>query len=414
MKTKSKINIWLFIATFMLLIAPVLQSCDSDDTVSGVAKVERVRPVNAELADQSLESVSLGEVVVLVGNNLKSVIEIYINDFRTAFNPTMVTNTHLIFKVNVNTPFYGSSPNVPNEIKLVSNDGVFTMPFVVLPPAPVVETISNEFAKAGETLYITGQYFYFIEGVEFPGGITSTQVSTNATGTVMQVVVPEGVEEAGTISVTTQSGTGVLSPKYRFNDLSGIFCDFDEKNPFTPWGAKPLLGESNPDGISGKYVFITETNMASPMWWNNDQVIPLDGGVQWPTLTGNAADYAIKMEIRTPQAWKSGWFEMNLGWTYFYRVKPWDVNPDPAEYWNVTGTNIPTPTDRWFTVVIPLNQFRLKDAAPDGAPISTLSQLSGKGVVMAFQNQPIDQGGMIIDNLHICVDNLRLVKITAQ
>lgn len=411
MKVNNKYNAWLYIATLLLLMMPFMQSCDGDETISGTATVQRIRPVSPEFANESLESVGLGEVIVLVGSNFKSVHEIYVNNYRIGFNPTMVTDTHLIFAISTNTPFYGSGPDVPNELRLVSPDGDFTMPLIVLPPAPVVETISNEFAKAGETLYVSGQYFYFLEGVEFPGGIVSTEFSANASGTTLQVVVPEGIEEAGSISVTTQSGTGALSPKYRFNDFSGIFTDFDEKNTFTPWGAKPVLGNSDPEPINKNYVRVTDVNTPAPMWWNNDQVIPLDGGIVWPVITGNAADYAIKMEVRTPSAWKSGWFEINLGWTYFYRLKPWDVNPDPNEYWNVTGTNSPTPTDRWFTVVIPLNQFRLKSAAPDGDPMTTLSQLVGKGMVFAFQNQPADQGGMVIENLHICIDNLRLVRI---
>jgi hypothetical protein len=337
--------------------------------------------------------------------------EIYVNGYKTFFSPTMATNTHLVFSISDETPTVATAQDVPNEIKLVSDDGEVNYSINILPPAPEVETISNEMAKAGETLTITGKYFFFLQEVVFPGGVTVTDMENNSTGTVMTVTVPEGITQAGTIQVTSESGTGTLSPMYRFNDPTGIFNNFDDLNFFAPWGPKPVLGNADPAPIDGNYVRVTGTDVPAPMWWNNDQVIPM-GGFSWPVTTGDASEYALKFEMNTPVAWNSGWFEWTLGWTYFYRLKPWDVNPDEDEYWEISGTRTPTPENEWVTVVVPLNKFRLKGDAPDGAPIATLDELAGKDIVMAFQVPGEENGGLPISELHVCMDNFRLVKIT--
>ena len=405
-----------FFNSFMILLGVSLlflgTSCDTDDeVVDGVPNVERIRPVDPDLADESLDKVGLGENIVIVGNNMKSIKEVYVNGYKTFFSPTMVTNTHMVLSISDETPTVATAPDVSNEIRMVSYDGGETIYAVtILPPAPSVEKISNEFAKAGETLHIHGQYFFFIEEVEFPGGVIATDVETSSDGRSMQVVVPQGIDEAGTLSVTTESGSGVLSPMYRFNDYSGMVNNFDDMDYFGAWGPKPVLGNSDPAPIDGNYVRVTGEDIPAPMWWNNDQVVPMEG-VQWPVSSGDASDYAIKFEVNTPVAWNSGWFEFNFGWTYFYVVKPWDVNPDEDEYWTVSGTRTPTPENEWFTIVIPLNKFRLKPDLPDGDPIQSVSELEGKDMVLAFQN-PGDPRGHHIDELHICMDNFRLVKIT--
>ncbi len=395
----------------MLSSGLLFYSCESEDEIGGVPGVERIRPVDPEMADESLESVGLGQNVVIVGSNLKSVKEIYVNGYKTFFSPTMATNTHLIFSISDETPTVATAQDVPNEIKLVSDEGEVNYSINILPPPPVVETISNEMAKAGQTLKITGKYFFFLEEVVFPGGVTVTEMEHNSTGTVMTVTVPEGISEAGTIQVASESGASTLSPMYRFNDPTGIFNDFDDLNFFAPWGPKPVLGSADPAPIDGNYVRVTGTDVPSPMWWNNDQVIPMSG-FTWPATSGDASEYALKFEMNTPTAWNSGWFEWTLGWTYFYRLKPWDVDPD-EEYWEISGTRTPTPENEWITVVVPLNKFRFKpDGAPDGSPIATLSELAGKDIVMAFQNPGEEDGGLPIPELHICMDNFRLVKIT--
>jgi hypothetical protein len=411
MKTRSKILMSYLMTALMLSSGLLFYSCESEDEVGGVPGIERIRPIDPEMADESLESVGLGENVAIVGENLKSVKEVYVNGYKTFFSPTMVTETHLLFTISDETPTIATSQDVPNEIRLVSGDGEVSYSINVLPPPPVVNTISNEMAKAGETLTITGKYFFFLEEVVFPGGVVATDLEHSANGAMMTVTVPDNISQAGTIQVTSESGSGTLSPMYRFNDPTGIFNDFDDLNFFAAWGPKPVLGNSDPAPIDGNYVRVTGTDVPAPMWWNNDQVVPF-GGFTWPVTSGDASEYAVKFEMNTPIAWNSGWFEWNLGWTFFYRLKPWDVNPG-EEYWNVSGTRTPTPENQWITVVIPLNKFRLKPGNfPDGTPMATLSELEGKDMTMAFQNPGEEDGGIPIEEFHLCMDNFRLVKIT--
>jgi hypothetical protein len=111
-----------------------------------------------------------------------------------------------------------------------------------------------------------------------------------------------------------------------------------------------------------------------------------------------------------PATWNSGWFEMNFGWTYFFRYKPWEINQDPNRYWAITGQRQPLITTSWQTAVIPLNLFRKKSGEPNLDPAATYQDLKGKSIVWAFQNQD-GATGQTVDKLHICFDNIRVVRI---
>jgi len=417
MKSNNNLS-WKF---WMLLLAfPTVFfiSCEEkiEDALPPV--IEMIRSNIPEESNAPLEKGGLGQTIVIVGKNLQFTQEIYINDFKTSFLPTFATSTHLVVTIDDETPNFATHGDVSNKIRIVNDAGSAEKDLIILPPAPRVASISNEFAKAGETLQITGQYFFFVEGVEFPGGVISTQVTAGPNGRTLGVVVPEGVSEAGFVRVITESGAGSSAPAWRFNDSTGMFADMDEMNPFGAWGALPVLGSSDPDPVDGNYIRVTGTDIPSPMWWNNDQVVPLNHfnaddnptGFTWPVLVGDPADYAIKFELNTAAMWNSGWFEVNLGWTFFYRFMPWNTPPSPAQYWSV-GTRTDVNTNGWQTMVIPLNMFRLKPGNdPDGEPIGSLADLAGKGLVMAFQN-PDAPGGVPIPNFHLCFDNFRLVKI---
>ena len=396
----------------LLLVIPVVFfiSCEDDTEDALPPVIEMIRSNDPDEGNVALDRGGLGQTIVIVGQNLHFTEEVYINDYNTFFNPTLATNTHLIVSINDDTPTFATHENVPNKIRVVNAAGSAEKDFTVLPPPPVVSTISNEFAHAGDELRITGQYFFFVEGVEFPGEIVGTDVTASSDGRSLTVVVPDGITEAGYVSVLTESGSGSSFPLYRFNDRTGMFADMDELNPFTPWGDYPVLGSSDPDPIDGYYIRVAGTNIPAPMWWDNDQVVPFDGGIVWPFLEGDPDNYAIKFELNTAETWNSGWFEVNLGWTYFYRFMPFNTPPSSSQYWEV-GERHDFNTNGWQTMIIPLNRFRLKPGnTPDGDPISNLSQLDGMGMVMAFQN-PDPPGGEVIPELHLCFDNFRLVPI---
>ncbi len=391
-----------------------LVSCEDEIDDSLPPVIEYIRLTDPDADDEVIETAGLGQVIVIVGKNFHNLEEVYINGVLTLFNPTLATDTHIIIAVDDDTPTLATHPDVPNTVTVVTKGGQATASLAILPPPPRVASISNEFARAGETLTIRGLYFFFVEEVVFPGGISSTNFTSSPDGRTLRVVVPEGIEESGYVAVVTESGSDDSGPRWRFNDKTGIFCNFQDINPFDAWGDKPVLGYSDPDPIEegGAYVRVHELGVPPEMWWDNNMVIPTDG-VNWPVVTSNdPSDYAIKFELYTVKPWNSGWFEVNLGWNFFYRLMPWNTPENPAEYWVVNpDSRIAVDTDGWQTLIIPLNHFREKPGNdPDGAviPMHAFDWLGG--MVMAFQN-PNAPNGVPIDELHLLFDNFRLVRI---
>lgn len=408
--------IWKLLA-FIIIIFPsmFLVSCEDEIDDSLPPVIEKVRLTDPETADQAIETAGLGQIIVIVGRNFHNLQEVHINGMLTRFNPTLATDTHIIIAVDDDTPTLATDPDVPNNVTVVTKAGQASAELVVLPPPPRINSISNEFAQAGETLTIKGLYFFFVEEVIFPGEIISTEFETSANGRELYVVVPEGIEDAGSVVVVTESGSVDSAPRWRFNDKTGMFCNFQDINPFGAWGDKPVLGYSDPDPIEegGAYVRVHETNIPTEMWWDNNMVIPTDG-VNWPEPTSdNPADYAIKFEFYTVTPWNSGWFEVNLGWTYFFKLMPWNTPEDPAKYWLVDpDSRINFNTNGWQTYIIPMNRFRLKPGnEPDGDVIPSMGEFDWiGGMVMAFQN-PDPPRGLTINELHLLFDNFRLVRI---
>ncbi len=409
---KHSIILKLLAIIIMASSSMFLVSCEDAIDDSLPPEIEMVRVTNPEEANVPLENAGLGQTIVIVGKNFHNLEEIRINGIVTLFNPALATDTHIIVQIDDDTPTLATAPDVSNELRVVTKGGEATKSFIILPPPPIISSISNEFAQADETLIIKGQYFFFVEEVIFPGGVTSQDLTSSANGRTLNVVVPQGITEAGSVVVVTESGSADSAPKWRFNDRTGIFCDFEGINPFGAWGSEPVIDNATPIEAGGSYLKVFGADVPSPMWWNNAQVVPMDG-VNFPSPTSSTpSDYAIKFELNTVNPWNSGWFEVNLNWTYFMRFMPWNTPKDPAEHWEVDpDERIDFDTQGWQTMVIPMNLFRLKPGNDPSGDMISLDAFSWiNGMVMAFQN-PDPPRGVEIDELHLLFDNFRLVRI---
>lgn len=258
---------------FLLTSSAFYFSSCNDEETGGAPVIERVRLTNPATADSSLKRVTLGSTIAIVGKNLSTTKYITLNDYPVAISSTYATDKYLLATVLDSVPTVATKPDVPGILKVVNAYGEATFPLEILPPTPVIDQISNEYAKEGETITLYGKYFFFVDTVFFPGGVyTTSGISTSPNGSSLTVEVPAGFNpKPGDVDVIVSSASGNSARKRttRFFDGTGILNNWDDKRVFG-YGlnyTEDNISASPPGGfppIDGKYGFM---NLAIPGGW---------------------------------------------------------------------------------------------------------------------------------------------------
>jgi len=226
-----------------LLISAVLSgslaSCDRIDypdrfvQASGVPTVHFVRPADSDVA---ITQASLEQVICIVGDNLRSVHDLYFNDQKAILNTSYITDNTLIAAVPKNLP-----GEATDKMYLITRDStVVAYDFKVLLPAPKISAMSFEWAEPGETVTITGSYFALPMTVEFPGA--EAKEISNISISSFDVVVPEGAQP-GKIKVTTDSGTA--QSLFEYKDSRNVLFSFDDARGNHGWHSQTIRSDEN-------------------------------------------------------------------------------------------------------------------------------------------------------------------------
>ena len=231
----------------------------------GVPEVRYVRPVNVDASDSLMTGAYMDNQICIVGENLRSIYELWFNDRKAILNTSFITDNTLIVTVPGELP-----GKVTNMMYMVtaSRDTV-KYEFNVLVPAPVLNSMSCEYTPAGESATIYGDYLLDDENqpleIVFSGDVPVTEI-TEITKTAVTFVIPEGAEEGG-ISVTTVNGTS--SSAFHYLDSRGFLFDFDEGG----------TGLSN-NGWHNRVILSDETSLTGNFVQLGDGSTPLpaDGG----------------------------------------------------------------------------------------------------------------------------------------
>lgn len=418
----------------MAAIAVTLVSC-SDSTISGddfdapleLTGVRYQSPDSSEAPDE----IGPGDLVALEGQNMHAVARVYFNGVEASFNPALASKEHLVVTVPSDLPFGEMDPDDDtfNTIRVENESSEAELDFPVLPPAPQLQGMSNEYADPGEEVTITGQYLYLAEAITLPDGTTIPRddITSEADGSAATFTIPSDASKTeGDIEMETASGSGVSTPAFAFHDSRGMICNFDDVDNWEYWSAMHPYDDGydyetpasyfDGTGAEGVFTIITPDgdDIGSPntSWWDPFRSINLAQGMEWVDpehLDDPLENFAVKFELAIEGTWSTGTLllrtENEDGWTYSARYEPWNAE-DGVE---------PVAYEGWRTVVVPLDQFRTYDELDGtGNRPSSLSELLPDGVapypgIMLIND--IEDAPPIPEDLTFAVDNIRVVRI---
>lgn len=321
-----------------------LTSCkdqpDAYKVADGTPSINYVRCLSTEITStrdaedmhytvgELVESASPQNTLCLVGENLRSVYELYFNDCKAVLNTSYITDNALIVDVPKSVP-----KEVTNKIYMVTKDGqTVDYDFTVEIPAPSISAMSCEYAAIGERVTLTGDYLVDYE--DFPlsvfftdanGDLIPAEINSIADDyTSVDVTIPEGAAE-GPIAMTSTYGTS--SSVFYYQDTRGLMFDFDNGRDAQGWH-KSSYAISSEGGIKGNYFQLgdgtatmtkdggwDDNNFSFEYWcgdWNTSQSYPDPQGIRLFDIDGvdlsKPENMTLKFEMCIPasNAWKAG------------------------------------------------------------------------------------------------------------
>ncbi|TCC91787.1 hypothetical protein EZ428_08525 [Pedobacter frigiditerrae] len=402
MKKVFKNQFGLFIMLCVMVMA-TQSSCKKQENEKPPV-INRIRAIAPAPNDSTLTKVGSGQNIVIQGANLKSASAVYFSGFPATFNAALVGDNN--FVVTVPSILFSNIPKgQENTIRLVSKYGETIFKFPVSPPPPIVNSVSNEYTLPGQTITLYGQYLYLITNITFPGGADGTNVVSKPDGTSCTVTIPLGAT-SGDIIVKTQGG----STKYSsYNDqVTGMLCNFDNVNTFS-YGSTRTNDQTLFPGAQGFYarMFTGPISSFNYAWYDANRSINLNP-VQWVPLANlqdPVASYVLKFEIFVKEPWGGGGLMIRRDegtWLYLARYEPWKAT-------------LPTPftSNQWYTVTIPLTQFKTKTNNGEGTgnSVPTLADLTNstgrRPMVFMYIN---DTSTPVTTKFDVAIDNIRIVK----
>lgn len=273
MKTRY-IN-WFFVAA-LAMMGCLMTACedqpDKYEIAGGVPTLKYVRSPLPEEADSLLVGAYLGNTVCLVGDNLRSIYELYFNDQKATLNTSYMTDHTVLVDIPKNIP-----EEVTNKIYMITKSGEkVDFDFSVMVPAPVVSSMSCEYAPAGSEAVLYGDYFVDDPNVpltiSMPGDITvEGEQITSITKTAVKFIVPEGAVQ-GNIRVKSIYGTG--QSVFQYKDTRNILFDWDEKYEGALAAGNSWNGDNEKKGqilasvpsVDGKYMVMGPATLSGGQW----------------------------------------------------------------------------------------------------------------------------------------------------
>lgn len=437
MKTRY-IN-WFFVAA-LAMMGCFMTACedqpDKYEIADGVPTLKYVRSPLPEEADSLLVGAYLGNTVCLVGDNLRSIYELYFNDQKATLNTSYMTDHTILVDIPKNIP-----EEVTNKIYMVTKSGAkVDFDFNVMVPAPVVSSMSCEYAPAGSEAVLYGDYFVDDPNVpltiSMPGDITvEGEQITSITKTAIKFIVPVGAMQ-GNIRVKSIYGTG--QSVFQYKDTRNILFDWDGKYEGALAAGNSWNGDNEKKGqilpsvpsVDNNYMVLGTTFLSGGQW----DTPPEYTMMYWPDLNATEGcvplynlpqfkkmleDYtieelALKFEVYVPTS--NPWMAegMQIMFTsldeasiqkhnndYFYQT---ETPRGVWVPWEETGSY--DTGDQWVTVTLKMSEFNKQLSGVVSETELTKEKLAGLSIFL--RGGGVD--GKECEPI-ICIDNIRVVPV---
>lgn len=438
MKTRY-IN-WFFVAA-LAVMGCLMTACedqpDKYEIADGVPTLKYVRSPLPEEADSLLVGAYLGNTVCLVGDNLRSIYELYFNDQKATLNTSYMTDHTILVDIPKNIP-----EEVTNKIYMVTKSGAkVDFDFNVMVPAPVVSSMSCEYAPAGSEAVLYGDYFVDDPNVpltiSMPGDITvEGEQITSITKTAVKFIVPEGAMQ-GNIRVKSIYGTG--QSVFQYKDTRNILFDWDGNYEGALAAGNSWSGDDEKKGqtissvppIDGNYLVLGPSTLLGGQWetpnayvmmyWPDQHAtqgcVPLYDLPQFKKMLEEyeLEDLAVKFEVYVPTS--NPWMAegMQIQFTSLDEVSMENQNNDyvygegkePRGVWvpwEETGSY--DTGNQWVTVTLKMSEFNKQVSGVVSETEFTKEKLAGLSIFL--RGGGVD--GKECEPI-ICMDNIRVVPV---
>ena len=444
MKTRY-IN-WFFVAA-LAMMGCFMTACedqpDKYEIADGVPDLKYVRSPLPEEADSLLVGAYLGNTVCLVGDNLRSIYELYFNDQKATLNTSYMTDHTVLVDIPKNIP-----EEVTNKIYMVTKSGAkVDFDFNVMVPAPVVSSMSCEYAPAGSEAVLYGDYFVDDPNVpltiSMPGDITvEGEQITSITKTAVKFIVPVGAMQ-GNIRVKSIYGTG--QSVFQYKDTRNILFDWDGNYEGALAAGNSWNGDNEKKGqilasvpsVDGKYMVMGPATLSGGQWQTPGEYLMMywpdpnatEGCVplyDLPQFKKMLEDYkieelALKFEVYVPTS--NPWMAegMQIRFTSLDEVSMsnqtqdyiWNDDESHEEGkaprgvwvpWEETGSY--DTNNQWVTVTLKMSEFNklVSGLASD----TEFTQDRFAGLSIFLRGGGVD--GKECEPI-ICIDNIRVVPV---
>lgn len=444
MKTRY-IN-WFFVAA-LAMMGCLMTACedqpDKYEIADGVPTLKYVRSPLPEEADSLLVGAYLGNTVCLVGDNLRSIYELYFNDQKATLNTSYMTDHTILVDIPKNIP-----EEVTNKIYMVTKSGAkVDFNFNVMVPAPVVSSMSCEYAPAGSEAVLYGDYFVDDPNIpltiSMPGDITvEGEQITSITKTAVKFIVPEGAVQ-GNIRVKSIYGTG--QSVFQYKDTRNILFDWDGKYEGALAAGNSWNGDNEKKGqilpsvpsVDGKYMVMGPATLSGGQWQTPGEYLMMywpdpnatEGCVplyNLPQFKKMLEDYkieelALKFEVYVPTS--NPWMAegMQIRFTSLDEVSMsnqtqdyiWNDDESHEEGkaprgvwvpWEETGSY--DTNNQWVTVTLKMSEFNKLVSGLASDTEFTQDRFAGLSIFLRGGGVDGEECEPII-----CIDNIRVVPV---
>lgn len=394
-------NIKCFVVLVAVAVAAV--GCEQEigyQMTDGVPTVHYVRTTDPAQADSLLTGAYMENLICIVGENLRSVHELWFNDQKAILNTSYITDNTLLVTVPGTIP-----SKVDHKMYLITTaKDTVTHDFNVLVPGPTLTGMKCEMVPTGGTAVITGDYF--VDEPNTPLTVTladGTEINRDSEGFVfdkykISFTVPENAA-SGKLTVSTIYGS--VQSNFHLNDNRGLLFTFDGEGALLGqgWKTRPIVEDEW--SLTGKYMQLGDgvTTMSETGGWADGQFAFHHWAGSWDTpqnITSgqgialyNIVDFtdfsnmSLKFEMCVPKdyPWSSGAMQIAFegldrlsmsgnaidGYATVAGPSNSTMNNDGglgswgrALYMPWVGAAEPYHTnDEWITVTIPFSDFNL-------------------------------------------------------